>query len=63
MFQFVCVAQVVSLSDVLDSVCFPSKISSGFELLPILGVGGKEASMNGMESSSYRGDLLLRLSR
>ena len=40
------------LSDVLDPIFLPRRMSSGFGLRPILGVGGKDASMKGMESSS-----------
>ena len=34
----------------------PRRISRAFWLLPVLGVGGREASMKGIESSSKRGD-------
>lgn len=34
----------------------PRRISRAFWLLPVFGVGGREASMNGIDSSSKRGD-------
>ena len=34
----------------------PRRISRAFWLLPVFGVGGREASMKGIESSSKRGD-------
>jgi hypothetical protein len=37
-----------------------STMSSGLELRPILGIGGKEASMKGMDGSSYIGHFLIR---
>ena len=43
---------LLPLSEVLDPIFLPSRMSSGLELRPTLGVGGKDASMKGMESSS-----------
>lgn len=39
----------------------PRRISRAFWLLPVLGVGGREASMKGIESSSKRGDFDLEI--
>ena len=36
----------------------PSKMSKPLTILPTFGVGGKDASMNGNDNSSYIGDLL-----
>ena len=41
-----------------ETLC-PSRMSSPLTIRPTFGVGGKEASINGKESSSYMGDLLL----
>ena len=45
---------VLPLSEVLDDpvIFLPRRMSRGLELLPIFGVGGKEASMKGIDSSS-----------